>query len=375
MPQRNLVFGLVLIFFVFGITEGLLRLQQTLGPAYDLEFLNFAQDNFLSETLNHNPTANLGYNKDGIQAFRNVTAPPGAFKILFLGDSFMQGDPPEDTLPEFVRAEFLKAGLNENAFTLWNAGCSSYAPSIYAVQARQLIPKYQPDFVVVAIDESDLVDDYAIYGHLIERDAGGKIAAVRGSPPVRTKMAGYAAIRRQPLYLIRLFSMWYHKVRLYFVFKAYNQRYKSKYMQVPLAETSRRFSFNLAPGFDLAPDVESKYAGEAAFLKVSVAELAQTLSSLMGGPEKVLFLYHPHVYQLTPDPRGHVWRRWVPDILTAVNRQSGIAFYDVSEDLKKAFGNRPELSYHDEDMHFNRQGMENYGRLIAKKLLPKLKAP
>lgn len=375
---RPVLFWMGYLFLLLGVLEITLRFQQAFGPLYDLEFTKFLHDSFLSETLNHKPSLEQEYNQDGIQTGSDRAEPATAgrrpFKILFMGDSFIQGYPPAQTIPEMVRVHFRKTPLKDVPMILWNAGYSSYAPAIYIVQAKRLIPRYWPDLVVVDIDESDLIDDFALYRHLIVRDPQGRITAVRVSPPLRTKMRGYETLRRRPFYLFRLLSMWRHKINLYFLFEVYNRKYKSKYFRIPLAETSRRFSFNLAPGYDLSPEIEKKYEEETVFFKSTVRELARTLVELTGSPEKILFLYHPHLYQLVPDPRGHLWKRLVPRILKEVSQEYGMDFFDASRDLKKAFGQNPESYYQKNDMHYNRQGMELYSYFVAQKLWPKVES-
>src|SRR5207247_9560602 len=82
--------------------------------------------------------------------------PDCAPRVLFLDDSFMQGLARSDTIPVHVR-DFFRSSFGRKA-CVFNAGASSYPPSIYIVQAKQLIPLLHPDFIVVDIDESALYD-------------------------------------------------------------------------------------------------------------------------------------------------------------------------------------------------------------------------
>jgi hypothetical protein len=363
----TVIYGLMLL----GVIELTLRLQQNFGPLYDFEFSKYSSA-AISDDLNHKPTVQEGYNSDGIQVSGTDTdAAPGSppLKILFMGDSFMQGYPPKATIPIFVNEALQKVAPREKAFLFWNAGYSSYSPSIYIPQAKKLIPLYGPDRVVIDIDESDLVDDFAIYQHLVVRDDQGRITAVKTSPVYREKVMGFASLRRIPLYSLRILVQKIIKIRVHFHSEEYNRIYKSKYFNVPMSEQNRRFSFNLAPDFDLDPDSDKKYADETNYFRSTLKELTETLVALLGDPKKIMIVYHPHLYHLIPDPRGVLWKARVPSLIKEAAEASGIRFYDATADLKAAFGEDAEKFYEHEDMHFNTPGFRLYSEAIAKELL------
>lgn len=380
--KKPLKFRSVLLYalFLLALTELALRSQQAAGPIYDFEFRSLTSDGTASWTLNHKPSASEDYNQDGIQNI-SLRAPETSrlkpFTFLFMGDSFMQGYPPGHTVPEFIRDQFWKKKI-QRPMRFLNAGHSSYAPLIYTVQAKKLIPLYKPDFLVADIDESDLVDDYALYRPWTVRDAVGKITAVLPSGANQIKLHGYENLKKLPLYTLRLFGMWLHKIRLYFVFENYRKDYKGKYYENALSDSSRRYSFNLVPAFDDTPGWQNKYSAEKAFFEKSLSELMDTLVNLMGSPEKILILYHPHLNHLEPDSRGFQWRRNVTPLLEKAAAQRGIGFYDATADVKKAFGPHPADYYVENDMHFNVDGLEIYARLSGEKILerlPELTAP
>lgn len=363
------------LLFLFGVAETALRIQQHFGPFFDFEFRKYERHS-LSSDLNHKPGPDEDYNPDGIQ---NNRTRPGSFpegskfiSVLFMGDSFIQGYPPGQTVPQYVWEYFQTTPLKESPLLFWNAGYSSYAPLIYTVQAQKIIPVYKPDFVVIDIDESDLVDDDALYRPLAVRDAAGKMIAVKPTPPYQMRIEGYHRLRKLPFYTLRLLGMWIHKARLYFFYKSYNKKYKGKYYADPMSDKNGKFSFNLAPVFDRSPEAGERYAEEIANFRKDLVELAETLIRLTGSPEKILFLYHPHLYQLTPDPRGFLWRANVPPLLTEISEKYGVDFYDATADLKKDFGERPDLFYREWDMHFYPNGMQAYSRRISEKLSKKL---
>ncbi len=370
LSLKKFSFPLFYLLFIAAILESALRIQQAAGPLYDLEFKSFIRDSTVSFELNHKPAPSENYNLDGIQVNSREKGSPvntAGLKVLFMGDSFMQGYPPDQTIPEFIRDQWLKNGMF-NPPSLWNAGYSSYAPLIYIVQAKKLIPSYQPDFIVIDVDESDLVDDFALYKPWIERSKTGEVTAVKPSYANVVKLRGYQTLSRLPLYSLRLLGMWFHKIRLYFVFENYRKSYKGKYYLSALSDSTRRYSFNLAPSFDSSPEAEKRYAPEIESFRADLNELMDALTKLTGDPEKILFVYHPHIYQLVPDSRGFLWRQNVPPLIEEAAKNRGIRFYDASQDLKEKFGSHPEDYYVKNDMHLNENGLRIYAELVGGKI-------
>lgn len=363
-------------FFLFLCVEAFLRLQQVFHPLIDLNFPKYDLS-LLSYELNHKPGLDEDYNADGVQNNRlrpsSYPNAPKALKVLFMGDSFMHGYPPAQTIPQYVWEDLQQGDFKNQPLLFWNAGYSSYAPLVYIVQAKKLIPKYQPDIIVLDIDETDLVDDFALYKKLVKRDSEGKVAAVWPSYSYESRVKGYVALKRQPSFTIRLFGMWLHKARMYFLFRSYHGKEKAKYYRDPMSDQNAKFSFNLAPGFDRDENAWEIYAPERESFREDLNELMTTLIEQMGDPRKILLLYHPQLYQLTPDPRAFLWRPIVPGLLKEASEKFHIDFYDASQDLKREFGDRPDKFYREWDMHFYPNGMQAYSRFIAAKLQDKLK--
>lgn len=190
------------------LLEIALRVQQAFGPLYDLD-VNANPSAFgLSDELNHTflPTETQ-WNGDGIRRMRVPNSAPCAPRLLFMGDSFMQGLGIDDTIPVHVRSYFHDV-LHREICAI-NAGTSSYSPSVYVPQARKLVPKIKPDAAIIDVDETDLWDDYYRYRHLVVRDRSGSIVAVRRTPLGEEFRLGVAAATAKPLYLQRLFAKLY----------------------------------------------------------------------------------------------------------------------------------------------------------------------
>src|SRR5262249_8608396 len=151
-----------------------------IGPFYNLAIGPEIMALGSSEELNHVPEPGPDWDADGIHKMDEPNAPGCAPRILFMGDSFMQGYGRTASVPYHVRRFFKESrGQDLSAF---NAGQSSYSPSIFVPQAKKLIPLLHPDIIVIDVDETDLFDDYYRYRELTVRDASGSIAAVRSTP-------------------------------------------------------------------------------------------------------------------------------------------------------------------------------------------------
>ena len=376
--RSNALQQIFYVLFLFLVAEGTLRLQQKLGPLSDLEFRHVSLEE-LSPTLNHVPPAKsedfilreegkeirfaYEYDKNGIRVDRlrpDYSHRKDAFKVLFMGDSFMQGNDLHHTIPQHIWDYFQQTPLAAKPLVFYNAGYSSYSPAIFVPQAKKLIPLLKPDFVVVDVDETDLGDDFIRYKDLIVRDPGGSIAAVRPTPVNYENLAGYLRIRTNPSYLVRYFLKIYHRnIRMPALLREYRKK-------------DHRDTLSISA--DMAPDAAQKYSREIEFFEKDLDDLARTLVRLTGGPQKILFLYHPHLEHLKPDARGRTWNHFVSDGLARVAVRYGIGFYNATGDLKEAFHGEPEKYYWKGDMHFNFTGLEIYAQGIAKKLLPVFEA-
>src|SRR6266540_915564 len=169
-----------------------LHVQQRIGPLIDLKPVRAESImSGLSEELSHVPAAGDGWDRDGFRTMDEPNSARCSRKLLFMGDSFMQGirkmpegyggpSFPSDTVPVHVR-RFFREWSGEDV-CVFNAGFASYAPSIFVPQAKKLIPLVRPDMVVIDVDETDIFDDYYRYRELVTRDADGSIVAVGPTP-------------------------------------------------------------------------------------------------------------------------------------------------------------------------------------------------
>lgn len=103
-----------------------------------------------------------------------VTGPhPDTYRVGFMGDSFTLGLYVDDTETyPFQLEAMLGAAPGAKKWQCWNFASISYSPMLYWQQYRHTIRNYQPDLLVIAIDNSDLQDDYYYEQDAIFDDQG-----------------------------------------------------------------------------------------------------------------------------------------------------------------------------------------------------------
>lgn len=343
-----------------------LRMQQYLGPVYDLEMANVSLD-WESDVLNHKPepkNQNLciygdptgfsykrTFDANGIRIIDDTALLAGCrnpISVLFLGDSFVEGYDDRNTLPYHV-AKYFKTQRGVCLKT-YNAGYTSYSPSIFIPQAKKLLPIVHPDYIVLDVDETDLYDDFVRYRGLIVRNERGQNIGVKVSPIGHECSIGLMEARKHPLYLMRLAAkLWHSLVHMPSVVR----RYRSDLAL---------FSYSQVQDADL----EQKYSQPLLVFRQNLQELADVLKDYTDDGSRVICIYHPHLEHLKPDAAGHVWNDLVSSSVQKVCAANNFLFFNATETLKQRFGSHPEnFFWWTGDMHFNFKGLEEYSLAVA----------
>jgi lysophospholipase L1-like esterase len=344
-----------------------LRLQQAVGPLYDLEARNVDLD-WYSNEVNHKPKPHetfrfagrqmygdldglsyvVSYDDRGIrQPVTRMTGEDCARQVslLFLGDSFIMGYDDAHTVPSLVARRLRDS--HRVCATAYNAGYTSYAPAIFVPLARRLVPALRPDYVVIDIDETDLVDDAYRYDSLITRNARGENVGVRASPSLYAFSAGLIAMRGHWLYLHRLVDkLWLTLVT------------------VPRLQRERPVSDLFVVSRDRDPRAAQKHADALAIFERNIAELIGVIRRSLPA-DRIVFISHPHLEHLLPadDPRR--WNDIVRSTVARVAKAHGALVFDSTSELARHFGVRPQDYYLNGDMHFNFGGMGQYADSVA----------
>lgn len=328
------------------LLEIALRVQQKIGPLYDLDVGPESMLVGMSDELNHVQPLGRDWDVNGIRRMDEPNSESCGPRLLFLGDSFMEGIGPRDTIPYHVRANLR---LWSKDVCVFNAGASSYSPSIFIVQAKKLIPLLKPDLVVIDIDETDIYDEWHRYRDLVVRDDAGSIQAVRHSPISTVFQRGLLATASYPTYLQRLFA------KLYFTRIEYPRRY-AEYRGnqiVPLFRSDFPES-----------EIRKTHANQIDYFAANLDDLTQTVIALLGSRDRLIYVHHPHLEHLKAGTTRY--NNIVSATLRAGASRHHVRYYDATEDLKAEFGNTPESYYVPKDMHFNAAGLRAYGASVAK---------
>ncbi len=338
-------------------------------PLIEKFFISIHNPLHTSYSLNHRPIpgsekallpdgtfVTYTYDQNGIRKYsQNRNSQRLAkFKILFLGDSFIQGGQEQDSIP-FQLETILESTYPKVDVQIFNAGYSSYSVSLYTVQANTLIPLLQPDFIIVDIDETDFSDENYRYAAVRQVNDQGRTVAV--APDVQTLELERAMdqVRALPTRL--------HKVIGAFRVKFYTlPRLRKRHTRPrPRAYLQKTDS-----------DIYRRLEREILYFKRQVTELGEVLIERLGDRRKILFAHHPHLNHLTPDPTGKLWPALVSETVRGAASSLHIEYFDATPDMRECCEHSAKQLYIAGDMHFNAEGMRTYSSFLAKHLLLQL---
>lgn len=349
----SMLFGLLLL-------EIGLRLQQKLGPWFDLNMAEI-HPGIVSEELNHRPEhlATWPYDENGIIQYSFDRIPKAAqedrraWRMLFMGDSFMQGYGKEAEIPWQIWSRYRDAGIPMIPF---NAGYYSYSPSIFVVQARKILPVVKPDMVVVVIDNTDMGDDAFRYRNLVERDEQGKIVRVRSTPGYAFFIQGFLDAKQHWLYTSRL------------VHKLYHTRFA--YPKMDAGKTNRISDQVCESISDQSENVNEKYRDAVLLFENNLRELADVLIQQVGTAQRLLWVCHPNPFHLQATKEKPAPNQLVFHAVEKIAREKNLHYYNATDDLRKVLGNNYEQYYLKGDpvYHFNQQGVPLYAKQIFEHL-------
>ncbi len=108
-------------------------------------------------------------NNRGLRGARDYLydKPKSVFRIAVLGDSFTfgVGVGDEEVFPVILEG-LLNAG-GSGPYEIENFGVPSYSPILEYIYLKNEVIKYDPDLVVLMLDQSDVYDDYHYQPHLV----------------------------------------------------------------------------------------------------------------------------------------------------------------------------------------------------------------
>ncbi len=357
-----LAFYVIMALVVGTGIEIILRLQQIFGSAYELEFTSLINQS-PSDILNHVPnaggaTSGRKFDQYGVRQYSTIERPKiceRSPRILFLGDSFMEGYDETHTIPFIITKSLAKENICVEPF---NAGLSSYSPAIFVPQLRILYPIIKPNYIIIDIDETDFYDDNVRYKQFITRDALGRNIAVKSGSGYREVMAEVDAVRAQNLYIMRLIKIQF-----------------SKYLKLINSTSGQRAGENAAI-FELstldADSARAKFKEELSFFKSNIQEIIDALKEYNFDLDHLMFIRHPHLEHLSGGAGGPAFNNVIFAAVKEVAAANNVKIYDSLPDLQAAFNGQPEAYYFKNDMHLNFKGMDAYSAAVSAQLAPML---
>jgi hypothetical protein len=200
----NVLFSLLAVGLAIAIVESYYRLSWDPPPLNDAVAERYVADQRMNHAFQPNlniatsphpqiPRFVFKTNELGLRIGHeySIQKPPGTKRIVFAGDSFVEGYDYDMTVParleRGLQPDFQKEGLRLEVI---HAGTGSYSPVLHYMALKYKLLQLQPDVVVVAIDMTDTFDDYVKYGPIVQW---------RGEEPIAvpSEMAGIQRSIRQ----------------------------------------------------------------------------------------------------------------------------------------------------------------------------------
>ncbi|MEQ8230989.1 MAG: SGNH/GDSL hydrolase family protein [Gammaproteobacteria bacterium] len=298
----------------------------------------------------------LQVNTLGLAQAREVVMPKPAdvFRVLVLGDSFIQGLGEGLTLP----------ALAEQALSGWrsadgrriefvNGGTQSYSALLHTARWQHQLADTAADLVLVFPDLTDVYDDNERYRDLAEY-AGGRLRRVPPSPAMRV----HAATRQALAYDAVPLRSWKYLVAKLADWRALNLA----------TDDNERRIFAHALDDEGAPRPATRMA-----VAFAIERLEALVEQVTRDGVRVALMSYPHEAQLQPLTRlgepgapaqlNRLFERAVAALASGL----GLPYASYFEPLGLAVSDGESL-YFAGDMHFNERGLRHLAGLVSNTL-------
>ncbi len=284
--------------------------------------------------------------------------PGKRFKILFMGDSWMEL---VDGIPKGAAESLLENATDDLCIDIVNGGTTSFSPSLMLVKGESLIREHSPDFVVVNIDETDLMDEYLRYRKTTLRDWAGRIERVVPNVADLAFVYQRAVLAQQPVYTLRLLEqIYYDEVLL--------PRLRRTYHGVE----TQIGAYELIMSPQVSQDPRTTHAREVQYFRQVLREMTERLAAKLP-PNRLLLTHHPHLKHLPQGKGAAGYNSIVADIVAEevrtmlLAKPASVGFYSAVDDAKKMYGDKPETYFVAGDLfsHLTPDGYRLYGRQIG----------
>lgn len=295
------------------------------------------------------------YNAQGFIAAKDlqISKPINEKRIFILGDSFVEGTVPmEQSMPSVVQKTLVpllaKRGLTAKVV---NAGISSYSPLLHYLMVTKYLLRYKPDVIVVAVDMTDVFDDF-LYRSIATKGADGEIIAVPANSEFARRYERTAkGLRERSVVERALLPLFEHSRLAQFVSIAISLR-------SPTAQ-------NMPGLFDWC--IEEKRSGRlspmtAGNVAFSMSMLQKLSAVLRSEGIQLIVTAVPHLEQFEGT--------WSTSPLTTVQNTCKVMdepYFDTFSAFKDSLppGTSAASLFLEGDMHFNARGYEIWGTRLA----------
>lgn len=324
-------------------------------PVMDLRFQLWYSTNKFSYLYHHKPPS--------FEDFRHIHPnnrmcedPSRTLRILFLGDSWMEGD----GIPLGV-ADYLKSDSKfRDCIEMINGGATSFSPSLYLLAGEYLVAQYHPHFVIINVDETDLMDESLRYRLTTLRDEDGNLERVVPNMTDLLWNYGHVSLAQQPSYLLRLIEYVY-----------FTQMFLPRLRKIYLGYEDRP-GYNQIMAPQLSKQPRASHKEELEYFEKTVDEMLDRLVKATGSSNRILLTRHPHFMHLTIPPG---YNNSVSEILADKAVKHKVPYYDAEPEIKTIYGDNYPMFFgwpKDPFSHLTDQGYRRYGFHIGKVLLPLL---
>jgi hypothetical protein len=254
----------------------------------------------------------------------------------------------------------------DTCYEVINGGAVSYSPSVMLVRGRELIAEYQPDFVVVYVDETDLMDESVRYKMTTLRGPDGSIERV--VPNVVDLMTIYErpVLVQQPSYILRLLEQIYYQKVL-----------TPRLTAAVYGNDEPHASYERIMGPRLLGDAHGDLSGELAYFKASFREMLATFARLVGR-DRILIARHPHFLHLVDAGRTPRYDDSLSKLLAEETAAAQVLYYDAGKNLKAIYGGDAAAYMNwpaDPFSHLTAAGYGKFGRALGQYAAPRINAP
>lgn len=299
------------------------------------------------------------FNRQGWPMENDITLakPPGTYRIVYVGDSFVQGTAPMNQRMPFLVGEHLNSLARGSGLRVEvvNTGTFSYSPTLYYLLTREVLLQYRPDLIVVCVDMTDDFDDWK-YGQTLVLDADGNPWA---APPRDVSRAGYVDTTRGT----KKANMW-NRAEL-FLF-----RYSWTYHLVVQSARDRLIDESPDPNPD-APNTKELYhrwswcrkdwdATTQHQVDWTLTLLKKLAALCRANNVKLVITSVPHYWQYAGAADGTGKPAWSDRPHREIERtavEAGVPYLNAFDRMNPNLQGAPQTNYYYHgDMHFNPRG-------------------